>query len=387
MSIANGVFSYMPPKRFRQMEADLATISAFFAGQDDIVIVPNTIPESWLKMMEKLGFIMPVFLKKEDIPKNSVAHIRPWGWSPATHFYFKEIKAFTSISFKETVNSQWKDSYRELYSRKTSAKLLRAIIEKEDNPLFPSIGEIPQVCKSIEEIELVVYKTNRVLLKAPWSSSGRGLYLLNPNEINEINKQWISGVLKSQKYVMAEVYKDKVCDLSFQFYVSEDQSIKSVGTTSFIADLKGNYKGNYLHTESIWDDNKELEEFLNNGLLKDVECVLKTALYKSEIPLNYYGYLGVDCMVYREKGILKFQPCVEINLRYNMGLLALKLSEKIHPKARGVLLTEYVSNVKHFVRDMQEKSPCVFLDNLLYKGFVVLSLPSKDNSFITYFII
>jgi len=387
MSIGNGVFSYMPPKRFRKMEAELATLSAFFARENDIVIVPQSIPDSWINKMKSLGFSMPVFLTKNEIPTNNIGYLRPWGWSPATHFYFKNIKQFTSSNFKHTVNSEWKESFRDLYSRKTSANILKKIIENANNPIFPSNEELPKICQSIDEVKAFVDCAQRVLLKAPWSSSGRGLYLLNPNEFNDINAQWVSGVLKSQKYVMAEYYKEKVCDLSFQFEVLEDFSIVFLGITFFMTDEKGNYKASYLDTESVLENNKELRVFLDSGILKIVRDKLYTVIQDSDISSEYFGSFGVDCMIYKEDGKFRFQPCIEINLRYNMGLLALKIRDKIHPDSRGIVVTEYVKHPEAFIAEMELKNPCLFKEELLYKGFVLLTIPSESNSFLTYILV
>ena len=44
---------------------------------------------------------------------------------------------------------------------------------------------------------------------------------------------------------------------------------------------------------------------------------------------DYRGYLGIDMMIYSDSaGKYRVQPCLEINLRYNMGLVADLLSRR-----------------------------------------------------------
>lgn len=384
MAIANGVFSYMPPKRFRQMEEDLALIPAFFAQENDIVIVSRDVDKTWIDKMKLCGLKLPLFLKYEDIPKNGISFLRPWGWSPASHFYFKDIYQNTSEEFKNTRNSLWKDEYKNLYSRQTARTVLKSLIENNPSPLFPSIHELAIICSSIEEVEHCLDSIDRVLLKAPWSSAGRGLCLLSPKILTEANRQWISGLLKNQKYLMVEVWKEKVCDLSFQYFVNTKGEISFLGATAFETDAKGNYKGNYIHIDSVWKNDSQLEAFLNNGFLDKLNDSLIEALNKSQIPKDYYGYFGVDCLVYKENDLLKIQPCVEINLRYNMGLLSLKLKEKLHSQARGIVCTEYISDINVFIKDNTYNSPIVMFDNLLLKGFLPLSYSKDKAGFITY---
>lgn len=387
MALANGVFSYMPPKRFRQMEEDLACLPAFFAEANDVVVVPYHISSSWIENMNSLGFTMPKFLTYRELPKENISYLRPWGWSPAAHFYFRDIYNNTSSEFKDTVNSKWADSFKEVYSRLTARDVLESIIKDSNSSLYPNIDEIPQKCTSQEEVQVCVDSMDRVLLKAPWSSSGRGLYLLEPNVITEVNKQWISGVLKNQKYVMAEIWKEKVCDLSFQYSVDSNGEISFLGTTSFETDSKGNYKGNYIHTESVWAKNPKLANFLQTDLLKEVNSNIIMALRESVIPKQYYSCFGVDCMIYIEDDIYKIQPCIEINLRYNMGYLSMRLKEKLHPNARGIVRTDYLTDVDAFFKEKGKDYPIITSDSLLKSGFLPLSYPKSQQAFITYLIL
>lgn len=387
MAVANGVFSYMPPKRFREMEQSLETLPSFFAQDKDIVIVSNPINEEWINKMQECGFRIPIFATMESIQNTDIGFLRPWGWSPAQHHFFKNLKKKCSKTFINTVNSEWSESYQELYSRITAREILKYLLQ--DNPLeiFPKIEEIPTVCESIEEVKKLVANSERILLKSPWSSSGRGLYLLEEKLVTKVNEQWISGVLNNQKYVMAEIWKNKICDFSFQYYLDEKSEVHSVGITSFLTDTKGNYIGTNLCFSSIYDNNNYLKNFLNIDIINQLDNKIKSAIKLSKISTSYYGFFGVDCMVYEENGNYKIQPCVEINLRYNMGLLSLKIKEQLHNNCFGHVSTIYVRDISKFLKEMSSRFPAIIMNNKLQKGFLPITNPSKNSSFITFILL
>ncbi|MEI3118653.1 MAG: hypothetical protein V8T12_07605 [Parabacteroides johnsonii] len=60
----------------------------------------------------------------------------------------------------------------------------------------------------------------------------------------------------------------------------------------------------------------------------------------------YTGYLGVDMLVYRRKtnGEFAIHPCIEVNMRYTMGMVALRISQKyLAPNARGDMRITYTN--------------------------------------------
>ena len=55
------------------------------------------------------------------------------------------------------------------------------------------------------------------------------------------------------------------------------------------------------------------------------------------------GYIGIDLFLYEQGGLLKLHPCVEINLRTTMGVLAhLAYERYLAPRGNDHFLVEYV---------------------------------------------
>ncbi|MGM0532401.1 MAG: hypothetical protein ACQER7_13730, partial [Bacteroidota bacterium] len=77
------------------------------------------------------------------------------------------------------------------------------------------------------------------------------------------------------------------------------------------------------------------------------------------------------------------QPCLEINLRHNMGLANIRLKRHIHPQAKGIWKAEAFRNIewKHFCREKKQKHPPRFSEGKLRKGFLPLTNPEGNKQF------
>ena len=267
LAIANGDPNYMPPKRLLQFERDLSTLPMFFAAETDIVLVHEVPSESFVTLWQKVGKNLPQFLMEDEALNDQAfcqqpkGFLYPWGWSPAVHRRLNPLKEFCSDEFKSSPIAQWTESTREIYSRKTAAGVLSEILRVagENDWLLP-VDESPVLCTQLEEIISLQSKWGRLVVKSPWSASGRGIQMLRANEFNQSNRQVISGFLKQQGYVMVEPWLNKVADLSLQFYSKGRGEVAYRGQSSFLTDAAGRYQGNYIRelTPGLSADGKKL---------------------------------------------------------------------------------------------------------------------------------
>lgn len=390
MAIANGTFSYMPPRILQRFEIDLQVIPAYLAQKKDCVVVREKIEKAWQTYMRELGFELPEFILRESIENSEslnkrIGYLRPWGWSPVTHRFFKDIKPLCCQSYRNIPNYNWEESHKDLYSRITSLEIYKYIVSNYNYDFLSGSKDTPSVCYNISEIEQLLGTYRKIIVKAPWSSSGRGILIIRGNELTTPEKQWISGILKNQKYIMVEELRDKLFDISFHYYIDEKSKVNYIGNASFKTDDKGAYVGNNLQAipKRL---NSELKDFLSNDKIEQLADILKEALMKSPLAKEYYGYLGVDAYVYRTQEGLKIFPCVEINLRYNMGTLNLKLRDIVHPDAEGLIITDRIikGSVCEFVESMKKNHPIEYKDEKLLKGFIPLTPSNEDSEFIYY---
>ena len=120
-----------------------------------------------------------------------------------------------------------------------------------------TIGEIigsdifERIVRSETEIETLLKSTFPLVLKAPLSSSGRGLSVLRHNELNDANRQWIGGILEQQGYLIAERWLNKQLDFSLQFKIEETGEVKCLGPSFFQTNSNGQYSGHRITSYNV----------------------------------------------------------------------------------------------------------------------------------------
>jgi hypothetical protein len=70
-----------------------------------------------------------------------------------------------------------------------------------------------------------------------------------------------------------------------------------------------------------------------------------------------------------------------------MGYLSMRLKEKIHPKARGIVRTDYLTDVDAFLKEKGKDYPIIMSDSFLISGFLPLSYPKSKQAFVTYLLL
>jgi hypothetical protein len=102
-----------------------------------------------------------------------------------------------------------------------------------------------------------------------------------------------------------------------EFYLHEG-TVCFVGYSMFSAAASGAYMGNELLSDTRIEE--KLGSYVSIELLHRLRNSLSEKL-SSRFPL-YTGYAGVDMMVCETPGGYCLQPCVEINIRMNMGMVS-----------------------------------------------------------------
>ncbi len=384
LAVANGSFSYVPPSLLQKMESDLAVLPFVFADESDFVLVENCPSDHFIELLKEAGFAVPRFCSLSDLetlPANSLGAVCPWGWSPAVHWKLKNLKEKCSVEFKASLVADWKPEYRRLYERATSLELLSKILTGNPEEWLISPAMTGGKVISCEEIENLLARHSALVLKAPLSSSGRGIQIIRKNSLNTANRQWIFGVLKQQDYLIAEPYLEKVTDLSFQFRVLPDSSIEYLGYSFFETNSNGQYKSTSIHPNL-----RNKVPHVNAKMVETTANIIMEALKLSDFTRFHRGFLGVDALIFSNNNHLIMQPCVEVNCRTNMGILSLFLEKKIHPEASGKFELFYgqTGEFMDFVGNQQQLHAPVLKDGKLFSGFFPLTEPAPDSKFGAY---
>ena len=384
LAVANGSFSYMPPRLLREFESDCSILPFVFGKSSDFVLTEKIPSKEFILKLTDAGFEMPEFCYLKELisgKTETIGSIYPWGWSPAAHFYLRELKEKCSPEFRESPVYSWKDEHKALFERITSLHFLTDFLKQNPTEFFVGQELIGTKANSIEEIEELIKKHIPLVLKAPMSSSGRGIQIIRKPILNTSNKQWISGILNQQKYLIAEPFLDKVLDFSFQFKISSDEP-KYLGYSVFETNSNGQYQSTLIHPEINQAINSEMETKIGATAL-----MLKEALKDSVYAKMHRGFLGIDAMIYREKEGLKIQPCIEINSRMNMGILTTQIEKKTHDDSTGKFALFYGSRgeFKRFADNMSLEHPTKTRNGKLSSGFVSLVEPDAEAQFGAYF--
>ncbi|VAW20035.1 hypothetical protein MNBD_BACTEROID01-698 [hydrothermal vent metagenome] len=386
-AVANGTVSWQPNRLLQQMEAGLGTLPLFFACQNDYVLVKRLPSKSFIQSLKQIGITPPVFLQlgqalsDNDFLRSPKRRLLPWGWSPATHHLLNPLKNSCSAEFLSSPVSTWKPAYKELYSKIKAAEVLSRLLSILPEEFMLPRQYTPEKCFDLAKVELLLTKWGKIMVKAPWSSAGRGLQPVTCSPLHPSVSNRIRGLIREQGAVVVEPLFDKVFDFAFQFSIQQGE-ITYLGTDLFQTDEKGRYKGNYLNNFPY--DTDSLISGLIDEAIKSVPPGLKTALKSNSFAANYEGFLGVDAMIYRDnKKQLRIHPCLEINLRYNMGLLAFKLNNFIAPEKKGMFKTYYRPNksFKQFSDIMMQEYPLNISNHKIKKGYFPITDVSPEALF------
>jgi hypothetical protein len=252
---------------------------------------------------------------------------------------------------------------RELSHRRVAARLLGNLLQSlEASPTMASLQSLEASptttqlqsleasptteCYSISEVEEVLACHPRAVLKAPWSSSGRGLRFTglpdgsgdSKSPLTPALEGWLRGVLARQGSVMVEPYYNKVKDFGMEFEALADGSIKYCGLSLFHT-ANGAYTGNIVATEQR--KREMMGRYLSSAIIDEVKEHICHHL-EDILQGRYQGPLGVDMMVIGADNGFQLHPCVEINLRRTMGHAALTLSPNDDDLV-GVMRIEYAN--------------------------------------------
>lgn len=288
IALGNGVKHFNPPKAAQMLQEDLAWLEEIFS--------PN--PESQSSIDHSL------------IDQSPISHL-PWGWDWDTRQYLHKEH---HIPLKHLPNDEDLEELRQLSNRKQTIQILEELGFE---------GEIPQYLSTIETLDRYIEKADEAgrdfVLKTPWSSSGRGLIRSSVTP-RDIMRQRAMATIQKMGGIMAEHWFSKTQDFAMLFFVGHKE-VSFLGYSLFDNEESGTYRQGYLLS------NEEIENRLTL-LLPDSTDLVKTRIQLLKVLNKLFtpffgkawpvGYIGIDMMVTQEG----LHPCVELNLRCTMGVVA-----------------------------------------------------------------
>jgi hypothetical protein len=388
----NGSENWQPNILLQRMESDLSLLPMYFAQPGDYIICDKKPSETFCNQLNLLGFEMPNAVTKKELAGclkqgSTIDHLLPWGWSPAEHKFLAPLKPCCTDAFQNSPVFNWKPEQRELYSKKFASNISHRFLEEIDSNKILGKDQANKICSSKTEIEKLVEKWGKVMIKAPWSSSGRGLQPISKMPVHAKVWEKVLGIIKDQGFVIVEPLLKKAFDLAFQFQL-ENKKIKFLGISNFFTDKKGQYQGKFLNGLPP-DLPLGIIEFVN-AIPDEIISNLIKLLEESDLAIYYNGYFGVDTLVFWDDAKnLKINPCLEINVRHSMGLLSLRLEKLIQPNQPGIFSIYYdpKKTFFEFAHEMEDKYPLVISKQKIHAGFFPLIDINEHTMFGAYLLV
>ncbi|WP_336534420.1 hypothetical protein [Bacteroides acidifaciens] len=366
LALASGEANYMAPASARRMASELALLPMWYAEEGSAVLAPSAYNLDYVKKIQELLGLSVDLITEPELAIEPDLDIRPWGWDVA-------LRKRLSVLGVDEVLLPSMGQLNDLREYSHRSKAVALLPELQLNEYF--CGE-SYYLKTPEEWKRFVEGRKECLLKAPLSGSGKGL-----NWCKGIFTPFISGwctrVAASQGGVIAEPIYNKVEDFAMEFYSDGAGELTFVGYSLFHTGKSGMYEGNcLLSNEAI---RKKLAQYIPLEALMDLENCLKYRL-SALVGTVYKGYLGVDMMICRfpenEKPVFRIHPCVEINLRMNMGVIARFLHDRyVRPGSTGRFVIDYHPSEGEALQEHERMSatyPLESREGRVYSGYLPL---------------
>ena len=380
--------NYTPSRNVQKMCIELATLPVWYADPEDYVIVPEHVAPRFFSLLPKglrpfakVVTAHDLHEMKDSLPADLEA--AAWGISPASIAFFRQLKKETGIAIQIP---EWKEAYRKLTSRETAAACLEKI--KEALPDI-EIPYPPKFCTKVADVEkFLKLKNAPFVMKTPFSSSGRGLYWLTTRKLLAKDKSWIEGAIKKQGKISIESGLNRFQDLAMEFYSDGEGHLQFEAYSFFGTSSRGAYRGNAL--ESQKDFLAGLTRFIDPNEIERIQACVQSVLQETYASI-YKGYIGVDMMTYRDaQNQFHLHPCVEINMRYTMGILAHKLTERCLPARQiGDAKIDYFAQPGEALQQHQwfkKAYPLVQVGDRI-QGYMPLCPVTKESHYLAYLII
>lgn len=307
LCLANGDANYVPPAsalRFARQEAHL--MKALY-GDDTIALAAEDV--DWSQIT---GHRSQITGHRSQVTTHP--QITAWGWN----------KTLVAQLCKQGVPRELMPSDGQLDEIRRLSHRRTALVAAEACGFSPKGEE----CLDMDGVQDALARYGRIVLKAPWSGSGRGLRWVD-RTLSDLDKSWTEKTLATQGSVMVEPRMEVVQDFALEYYIG-GQGREAQPDTHFLGySLFSTQNGVYRENHLFSDDEilQRLSEYVSVQTILSAKAAAERWL-ESEIVPRYEGPLGIDMFIYRVADGYALNPMVEINFRHTMGHVAVALRSR-----------------------------------------------------------
>ncbi len=374
LALANFSVNYTPPASAVKIAADLALLPVWYAP-DEAKVIASTVQNEPFLSRWKESFPLRVSL----VPLSSISlfpkeKIIPWGWNPALRKRLLDAGAMEeSLPSMEELKQLRSDS-----GRQNAIHILNEL--KAENNGF--CGESYFFSAVDDLLHFLHSRHGDHVLKMPNSGSGKGLSWVK-GKITDKQTDWCRRVIHEQGGLVAEPVLIKIEDFAMEFNLADNKA-EFIGYSLFQSTSSGAYRGNFLMPQT--DMEERLSEYTGPELLRQLRKSLAEKLSR-QFP-TYSGYLGVDMMVCKTDTGYRVQPCVEINLRMNMGIVAhIFYNRFVKTGSTGKFTVDFFKKTGEaltFQQRMSTDFPLIIENGRIVSGFLSLTPVSEQTQYLAY---
>ncbi len=329
-ALACGNEYYTPPKSVVALRRAKALTPARYADVGDAVMLLDDFSDEELRTLPEYPLVVSqglMILRRDDeLPCDMV--IKPWGWNHA----LRRMLLNKGVAEESLPTSVQIDDLRRLSHRRTTIPFLSEVNRRLDyHPPYP----LPEELDDYDSVMRWCAANPGGYLKAPWSSSGRGVMRVLRCDGEDL-RGWVRGTLRRQGSILAEVGWSRRLDFATEWMVNgvvndavndavnDSAAVKNMkpsdvvvfkGYSVFNVDDHSQYVGNIiLPQDELYDLIVEASRgFWSHAVVDALRDVI------AEMIAPYYrGPLGIDALIDADGNV---DLCVEINMRMTMGMV------------------------------------------------------------------
>lgn len=316
-ALAFGRQIFTPPRPIQQMEHQLDLLPLWWAEEGDFVLVHDKDrAERFTADLRHAGIPLPevTFISWAEPFRKEWAGVAvvPWGWN---HTLRRRLLQW-GMSPENLPSETELDRLRQLSSRQTAALVMRELTHQHLSDSF--LGSDMTFVTDEDEAEKLFESQRPLIFKPPWSSSGKGLIITHSSPTREQRKH-ILHTIHEKGGILADTYYDKVLDFALEFDTFSG-SCRFLAVSVFTTNTQCRYESNLVAPEETL---RRIFE-RHGGDMEEMERLItwyEETFTRLTAP-HYRGYMGVDMLLARTPEGIRLHPCVEINMRGNMGILA-----------------------------------------------------------------
>lgn len=375
LALASNDINFIAPSTAKRMAQDLCLLPYWYSD-NDIIISSHDMSSELKNIINKLNIKNQIICDDSKLKAHNGSTIEPWGWNFSIYKKLQN-KGFIQLPDKEEIKR-----LRDFSSREFSIKLLNELLQVKGccgQRIF---------LNSEKGLNEAINNGTPFLLKTLWSNSGKGI-LWCKNGLNETTKLKAISDIKKMGGIVYEPIYNNIKNFAMEFKITNGKA-QFIGYSLFKTNKFGSYESNLLmHNKNI---ESEICKDINIATINKVKDKI-TIFINNKISKHYKnGLIGIDMMLCEIESKIYLHPCVEINIRMNMGIVALELTKRYlaEDKKGEFFISFYKKNEELKERDKQlkEKYPLIIsADKKIKRGYISLTPIYKDTQYNAYVII